>query len=552
MNKFLKTISYILILNCLFLIINTSYGQNSGYSKPKLIIGIVIDQMRYEYIYRYWNNFGEKGFKKLINNGALCTNAETGFLLNQSASSHASISTGAFPSTHGIISDEWYSRLSNKIIKCAVDPNTETIGSDSEDGRRSPIHLFSGTIGDEMKLNNKKSKIIGISLKDHSAIFMAGHIIDAAYWFDSETGNWISSSFYMNGLPTWVNDFNDKKLPDSYIAREWNLLLPKTSYSSGFEDNNLFEVGFGTRNNSFPYDLKKLQKRSLSNDYEILKSTPFGNTLTTDFVLSAIEEGELGQDEITDLLMVSFSSTDYIGHLFGPHSFEIEDAFIRLDQEIGHFIDIVENSLGKENILIFLTSSHGVANIPKQMEANKMHAGFFRYRNAVALLKSYLNAIYGHGDWIKYYYNQQLYLNRSLIEDTGISLLEIQNTSANFLVEFDGVANVLVSSVLQSTDFSHGVFNKMQNSFNQKLSGDLLINLKPGWTEETDLATNHNSAYEYDVHVPLIWYGWKIQPKTIQRKVSLTDIAPTLANFLHIQRPNSSCGITIYELIELW
>jgi len=530
--------------------INQVKGQYNINPKPKLIIGLVVDQMRYEYISKYWENFSNKGFKKLINNGAFCKNTETGYMLNQSSTGHATISTGANPSVHGIISDEWYARISDKIIYCSEDSEMTTIGSESEEGRKSPHNLFSSTIGDEMKSFNSKSKVIGISIKDHSAIMLAGHKADAAYWYDNKSGKWISSSYYMENLPTWVKGFNNIKLPDSYLERLWNLLLPSSSYSYKGIDNNSAEVGFGRNENSYPYNFKKLRKKNLYSEYELLKSTPQGNTLTTDFALTAIQEEKLGYDNITDLLMISFSSTDYIGHMFGPESFEMEDTYIRLDQEISHFIDVVEKLLGRNNILIFLTSNHGVANKPAKMIAEKMNAGFFRYRNAIALLKSYLNAIYGQGDWISFYHKHQLYFNRSLIEDSGIDLNEIQSRSTNFLLDFDGIANVLTSTTLQNTNYSNGIFSAMQNSFNQKLSGDLIINLEPGWIEETDLATDHNSAYEYDIHVPLIWYGWDIPFKTINRKISIKDIAPTLSFLLDIQAPNSSTGEIILEIIE--
>lgn len=544
LNYFLSTVI------CFSLLSGTVAGQTNESQKPRLIIGIVVDQMRYEYIARFWDNFSENGFKKLINEGSFCTNTETGYFINQSSTGHASISTGAYPSTHGIISDKWYDRLGKNLINCCDDQNTITYGSENGNGRKSPLNLLSGTIGDEMKIFNKRSRIIGISLNDHSAIMLSGHQANAAYWYDSDSGNWISSSFYIDQIPNWVETFNSKKIADSYLNREWNLLLPKSIYFDSGPDNNPFEVGFGRRVNSFPYNLKRLRKKSYVSEYVLLKSCPFGNTLTTDFALSAIYEEQLGLDNITDLLMISFSSIDYIGHLFGPYSYEMEDAMLRLDLEIAHLLEEAENAIGLENILVFLTSNHGVAPIPKQMLTGKMNAGIFRYRNAVALLKSYLNAIYGQENWIEYYNEKQLYLNRTLIEERKIDLAEIQNKAALFLVEFDGVANVLTSSVLMSTNFSHGVFNKMQNSYNQKLSGDLIINLQPGWTEESDMSTSHNSAYEYDSHVPLIWYGWNIPHKVIKREIQIIDIVPTLTDILNIQKPNSCSGKPIYEILK--
>ncbi|NOZ47622.1 MAG: alkaline phosphatase family protein [Chlorobi bacterium] len=516
--------------------------------KPKLVIGIVVDQMRLDYIYRFWDKFGDNGFKRLINKGTICTNANYDYLYTQTGVGHATISTGTNPQFHGIISNNWYVALKKQSTYCVKDDHAHTVGGKSEEGNRSPRLLLTTNIGDELKLSNfQKSKVIGISLKDRASILLAGHVANAAYWMEDKTGNWITSSFYMDSLPEWVRKFNDKKLQELYLNRKWNTLLPIEQYYESLEDENPYEEGL-LGQTSFPYDLTKLYKSYKS--YSLLKSTPFGNTITKDFAIDAIVNENLGQDEYTDILMVSFSSTDYIGHQFGPSSVEVEDTYLRLDKELAHFIDFINENIGKENTLVFLTADHGAINVPKYLTDAGIPSGYFNYRKALSLLSSYLNALYGNGEWILNYTSGQLYLNHILIEDSKLSLSDVQEKAADFLIQFTGVANAMTASNLEKGNFTSGIFARMQKNYNQKRSGDVLINLEPGWIESTIAATNHNSGYQYDAHVPLIWYGWKVKRGTVNRKVSITDIAPTIATFLKISFPSGSTGSIIEELTK--
>jgi len=335
-----------------------------------------------------------------------------------------------------------------------------------------------------------------------------------------------------------------------YLSREWNTLLPIAQYSESISDTNEYEVGFGKNKNTFPYDLESYQKKKSSNNFKLLKSTPYGNTFTKDFAVATILNEDLGKDENTDFLVVSFSSTDYIGDKFGPLSVEVEDAFLRLDKEIAHLITFIDEQIGKENVLVFLTSDHGGAHIPKYLKDINIPAGYFKYHYSIALLKSYLNAIYGEGDWVMSYVDQQIYLNRNLIEDSNLSLEEFQTKVANFMLQYSGVANAITSSTLQTNNFTGGFFEKMQNSFNQKRSGDVIINLEPGWIQDKLDATDQNSGYNYDTHVPLIWYGWKIKRSSVLRRISIANIAPTISNFLNISNPNGCNSDPIKELSE--
>ncbi len=543
-----KKISLLIIL---IIFLNTcGIGQKrKGFppERPKLVIGIIVDQMRYDFLYRYWDKYGDNGFKRLINKGTNCKDANFEYLFTQTSVGHATISTGSLPQYHGIVSNDWYVRLQEKNIYCVEDFDVQAVGCSSAEGQRSPKLLLTTNIGDELKLVSKKSKVIGIALKDRAAIFTAGHMADAAYWMEDKTGNWISSSYYIDSLPGWVRKFNDKKLQDLYLNRNWSTSLPIEQYTESLPDENKYEKGL-LGQVTFPYNLVKMFK--IYKSYSLLKSTPFGNTITKDFAIETIVSENLGQDDFTDILMLSFSSTDYIGHEFGPASVEIEDTYIRLDKELAHFLDFIEETIGKENTLVFLTADHGIVNIPDYLKDQGIPAGYFNQRKALSLLQSYLNALYGNGDWIKSYISGQIYLNHILIEDSKLSISEVQEKTANFMIQFTGVANAISGSSLEKGNFTHGVFASIQKGYNQKRSGDVIINLEPGWIHMTTSSTNHNSAYQYDAHVPLIWYGWKIKRGNILREISICDIAPTISNFLSISFPSGCTGNIIYELNE--
>lgn len=522
--------------------------------KPVLVIGIVVEQLRYDQLEKFRNRLGENGIRKLLNEGTSYQNASFQYMLTQSAPGHATIATGAEPAFHGITSDSWYLPLKNEIVYCTQDVTVDPAGGSIESGLHSPVNLQASTFSDELKIaTNSGARIFSVGLKENSAIFTAGHAADGAYWYDNSKGNWISSTWYVDSLPSWVNDFNAMRYSETLLNNVWNLSRPIQDYSDCQPDTSKFENGFEGVT-YFPYDLKKLSLKGKSGsqrDYSLLRENPFGNTLTTSFAKKLIEKENLGKDDITDFISVCYTSTDYIGHRFGPSSYEMADAIFRLDREIDDLLKYLLETLGKKNILVYFTSSHGISEIPGILESNRIPSGYFRQDQALYLLRSYLKATYGDGDWVKGYSEKQVFLNRTLIEDAKLPLEEVQKKVARFLVQFSGVAAAYPYSAFEANDFNNGNLKRIMNNFNPQRSGDVIITLNSGWVEkEGDNVTNHNSPYDYDSHVPLIWYGWSVNRASVTRKVNMTDIAATLSSLCKIPFPNACTGEPLFELLR--
>jgi len=522
--------------------------------KPRLVIGIVVEEMKYDQLEKFRDRLGENGIKRLINEGTYFKNASYEYMLTQSAPGHATISTGAEPSFHGITSDDWYVPLKNELINCTKDLSVNSTGGSFESGLHSPVNLMVSTFSDELEMSsNKKAKVFGIGIRESSAIFSAGHAADAAYWFDNTTGTWMSSSYYIDTIPVWVNDFNAMKFSDTYLNSTWNLLRPEQDYADCLPDLNSFEAGFNNIN-YFPYDLKKMRSKSLfssENDFSLLRETPYSNSLTTDFAIRLMQNEHLGKDDVTDYLSICYSSTDYIGHRFGPSSVEMGDAILRLDIDIKNLLAFLNDSIGKKNVLIYFTAAHGISEIPTVLEKNRIPSGYFKQNQALQLLRSYLNAVYGEGDWVKGYSERQVFLNRTLIEDARLSLDDVQKKVARFLVQFTGVEAAYPYSAFEANDFGNGNLKRIINNFSPQRSGDVIVTLNPGWVEkEGDYVTNHNSPYEYDSHVPLIWYGWTVNRTTVTRRVNMTDIAATLSTLCKVPYPNACTGEPMFELFR--
>ena len=515
--------------------------------KPKLVVGIIIENMRSEYLTLYANKFGKGGFRKLINEGTYFKNTEFDYLITQSGPGVTSMMTGCSPSVHGIVANFWYDRIKNEFVDCCFDKNAKITGSNVYTGNVSPSQILTSSFTDELiSYSMSKSKVVSISPDYRAAVLAGGHMANSAYWFDAKSGDWVTSSYYMQTLPLWVNDFNIKNLPETYILNEWNTSLPIENYTESLPDENKYEKGFIKDKITFPYNLEKLYKEK--SDFSFLMQTPYGNTLTKDFALDAIVKLELGKDDNPDVLMISFSAFREIEAIFGPKSVELEDAYIKFDKEIEHLLSFIDTEIGRENSLLFITSDcNGMPN-QEYLSDNKFPVNSFDAGKSTVLLKAYLNAVYGAGDWVLKYDNRQIYLNRPLIEDAGLSLAEVSEKTVQLLLQMSGVTKAISATDLQRFDYTSGVFSEIQNSYYPKRSGDVFIFLEPGWTENNTGSLNSKS-YKSDP-VPLIWYGWKVKRGIYNRKISITDIAPTISGFLDIPYPNGCEGSIIPELLE--
>ena len=540
--KHITFLIFVFILN-----LNIYSQKRTPGEKPKLIVTIFVEGMRYDYLYKYWDKFTEEGFKKLVKHGKYYQNAEYDYLYTKSPAGYATVVTGTNPSQHGIVSNYWYKRITNRKEYCIYDKKAKPAGTDNFEIRYSPKSLLTSTFSDELRLSDyKQSKVISISPKDYAAILSGGHLASAAYWIDKKTGKWISSDYYFSQLPKWVNRFNEKRFPDIYLSKEWNTFLPLEKYKNTLGDNNSFETGFIGDRKTFPYNLQELKNAYES--YEILTYTPFGNTYTKDFAISAIVNENLGKDKFCDYLNVAFTATSNITEKFGIRSTELEDTYVRLDRDLKHFLNFINDFAGIENTVIILTADRGSSDSPRLLREINMPGGFFKDKNAETLLNSFLYAIYGENNLIEYFDGSYLYLDRNKIEDKKLNLYEIQNKIADFAVNFTGVSNALTSFNLENRNYTSGMQMRAQNSYHKKRSGDISFILEPGYVPGSD--KNYGSGYRNYTHVPLIFYGWKIKQGKTDVPVSMTDIAPTLARFLQIAYPNASTGKILPDIIK--
>ncbi len=519
--------------------------------KPKLVVGVVVDQMRYDYLTRFWDKYGEKGFKRLISEGFNFKNNHFNYIPTYTAPGHSSVFTGTTPKYHGIISNSWYDKFSKQYVYCVSDEKVQSVGTMNSAGKMSPHRMLATTIADENRLfTQMRGKSIGIALKDRGAILPAGHTANAAYWFHGQDeGNWISSSFYMKELPQWVANFNVSGKKLDYM-KSWEPIQKIDTYAESGIDENLFEGGFkGKKTATFPYDLEGLSKEN--GGYDILKVTPFGNSLTTDFAIAALEGEELGKDEYTDFLSVSFSSTDYIGHNFGVNSKEIEDAYLRLDQDLGRLLAALDEKVGKGNYLLFLTADHGGGDVPTYLTSVKIPSGYFDDVQFEADLKSFLKEKYNREDLLESVSNYQVFFDYRAVKEAEIEFEALEKNIAHFILQYPMVSNVYTRKQLESADFTNGTAGLIQNGFNQKRSGDVVFVLNPAVISyTTTTGSTHGSGFSYDTHAPLIFFGKGIPHGNTAARSEIVDIAPTISMLLGIAFPNSSTGTPLNVMLS--
>lgn len=508
---------------------------------PKIVVGMMVDQMRWDYLVRYQGRYQANGFKRLLKDGFNCDNTMINYAPTITGCGHASVYTGTVPAINGIAGNSWFNSSINRSVYCTGDSLVFTIGSSSKAGQMSPRNLLTTTVGDELKMaSNFKSKVVGVALKDRASILSAGHAADAAFWYDGQTGNFISSSYYMKELPAWAKLFNEKKLVDQYLNNTWNTLYKIDSYTSSTNDNKPYENKFGHEKEPvFPHTLK-------GQNYGAIRSTPYGNTITFDFAKAAIEGYELGKGSVTDLLAISFSSPDAIGHQFGPNSVEIEDNYLRLDKELADFFNYLDQKFGRNGYLFFITADHGVSHSPGFLLENKLPTGVFN--DPSVELNKLLKAQFSIDHLLIEIDNYQCYLDKGAMAKHHISQTAVEDFVIDYLSKQQGVANVISTRLLGSSNLPEPLKTMFVNGQHSKRSGDVFIILEQGWKAESGTGADHGSWYPDDAHIPLIWMGWGITPGKTNRAINITDIASTLAALLHIQAPSGSTGKVITEI----
>lgn len=517
--------------------------ESNTITHPKLLVGIVVDQMRWDYLTRYYPLFqANGGFRRMLGEGFSFDNTQIPYVPTVTACGHTCVYTGSIPALHGIVGNNWWDNRLQKGMYCSEDKSVKGVGSKTEeDGQMSPKNMLTTSVCDELRLaSNFASKVIGIAIKDRGAILPAGHSANAAYWYESKTGNFISSTYYMNELPGWVQQFNGRKLPDSLYRLGWKTALPAATYSlySSADDKAYESKPFGKEALGFPYDLTKF----VGKDYSKISSTPWGNTLTAEMAKAAVVAEKLGQGTATDFLAVSFSSPDYIGHSFGPNSWENADDYVRLDQELGKLFQFLDAQVGAKAYTVFLTADHAVAHIPGYLKENRIPGGLLDMSGMMKDMNLQIKQRYGVENAIASIMNEQVYLSRKRLDTSKADVLEIKNFIVQYLLKEENITHAFVSDDILITPLPKVIREMYANGYHPSRSGDVSFIPKPGYFIGGNTGTTHGSPFQYDTHIPLLWYGWGIKKGSSNKMVYMTDIAPTVAALLRIQAPNGNVG----------
>jgi len=533
-------------------IINTV--ESTDLPRPKLVVGIVVDQMRWDYLYRYYSRYGNDGFKRLLNDGFSCENTMIDYIPTVTAAGHTAIYTGSVPAIHGIAGNDFIIQATGKSMYCTEDSTVQTVGSTSNAGQMSPRNLLTTTVTDELRLaTNFHSKVIGIALKDRGGILPAGHTANAAYWFDDKSGNWITSTYYMKDLPQWVKDFNAQKIPETYLKLDWNTLYPLNTYTQSTEDNNKYEGPFkGMDAPTMPVKTSALYKGNLG----MIRNTPYGNTMTLDLGIAAINGEGLGSRDVTDFLALSLSSTDYVGHQFGINAIEIEDTYLRLDRDIASFLTFLDAKMGRGNYTVFLTADHGAAHNPAFLQDHEIPAGVWDDAVTLKDLNKVLMDKYKIDGLVLSFNNYQVNFNYATVKYLHLDEAVLKNDCIQYLEKLPYVAFAVDMAKAQTATLPEDLRTRIINGYAPERSGAIQIILKPGWftghstNDKGPTGTTHGTWNPYDAHIPFVLMGWGIKHGTVTRETHMTDIAPTIASLLHIQAPNGSIGKVVSEALK--
>jgi len=516
----------------------------------RLVLGIVIDQLRYDYLTRFEDLFVVGGFRRLLRQGAVFSNANYNYVPTVTACAHATFMSGALPAGHGIVGNDWFERSLNREVTSVWDDGVKLLGGQGM-SPASPARLIGSTIGDQLRLaNSGKSKVIGIALKDRSAILTAGKNANGAYWFDTSSGVFVSSTYYFPELPEWVKRFNQNHRADRYFGARWDRLLPKTFYERSLPDDSTYEQSPWGK--TFPHLINGREIAPGPGFYDQFDETPFANDYTVAFAKAAIEGERLGEDQFTDLLTVSFSANDGLGHRFGPYSQEVQDMTLRTDLTLANLLRYVDQRIGLANTVVVLTSDHGVAPIPEHARQLGLGGGRLASSEIRDAVQALLNERLGPDQWLRANINGNIYFDYEVITRRGTGRSEVERVACEAIVKLTGLADCYTRTQILSGQVQPGpVSSCVINGFNRERSGDVIYVFRPYHMTRTDPGTTHGTCYRYDTHVPVVLFGRDIAAGNFAGTSSPADIAPTLAALLKIEPPSSSSGRILTEAIRL-
>jgi predicted AlkP superfamily pyrophosphatase or phosphodiesterase len=522
--------------------------QNAA-QKARLVVGIVIDQFRYDYLSRFEDQFGEGGFRRLMNQGAVFANANYIHTPTYTACGHATFMSGATPAMNGIIGNEWYDRESGRRVTSVNDGAVKLLGGRAGATGMSPGKMIGSTLGDELKLaSDGKAKVVGVSFKDRSAILPAGKRPDGAYWYDSATGNLVSSTWYFNDLPEWVKGFNREMRPDRFFGKRWERLLPESAYQRSTADDMPYEKF--SAGNKFPYTVTGGEENPGPRFYSQFEYTPFANDYLVDFAKAVIENEALGADDATDLLTVSFSANDLVGHYYGPYSHEVQDITLRTDRALAELFKYLDQKIGADRYVVALTADHGVAPVPEH--AQKLGFGGKIEPKAVSdAVQNALNQRFGEEKWVLSLLNGNVYLDESAVEKRKLSIEEVEQVASQAAKKVAGMSECFTRSQIVSGRLPQTMIARsVANGFYPQRNGNLVVVTLPFYFIGEGVATTHGSPYSYDTHVPVIFYGAGVASGMHYTACSPADIAPTLAALLRIQAPSNNVGRVLGDAIK--
>lgn len=514
--------------------------------KPKVVIGIVVDQMRADYLETFNFHYSQSGFNRLKENGTWFKSCYINYLPSYTGPGHACIYTGSVPAIHGIVGNNWYDVNSGGTIYCVQDTKENAVGGTESSGHISPRNMKVTSVADELRLaTNNRSRTFAVSLKDRGAVLPGGHTSNASYWMDDEKGHFMSSTFFMNKLPAWVEDFNGKNYTRTYLNKGWDLNSDYESYLYQQNDKNEYEGEFGDEKRSyFPYSFKN-QK----NGY--IKRTPYGNSILFDFARKAILNEKIGHKGATDFLALSFSATDYVGHIFGPNSLEVEDTYVRFDQDLQLFLHFLDQQYGQDNYVLFLTADHGAAHNPSYLIDKKVPADYFFAEKELLSLNAHLEKKFKMKEVCAKLMNGQVYLNEKIawpgrIDSYPVSKRMVIEEIVEYFNKHKAIQMAFAAKEIATQPIPYLIKELFLNSYYLKRSGDVSLLFHPSVLDAySKTGTSHGAWSPYDTKIPLLFYGQGIEAKIIKDKVYMTDIAPTLASILGITPPNGSIGNVI-------